>query len=166
MRMMPYRTVDNVIAGIVITFMDMTKIAAAEKRINELAEALRARVTSLESVLDLLPVGAFLLENSQTGEVRINRYGAQLLGEHNDNVRPQIVVGQVRIFKDGAQINGEDHPLQRAARGEPVRGLEAEMSLANGARIPILMSATPLTGADGKPNGALATFMNLQANGR
>ncbi len=36
MRMMPYRTVDNVISGVVITFVDITRITAAETRIGEL----------------------------------------------------------------------------------------------------------------------------------
>ncbi|TIN81220.1 PAS domain-containing protein, partial [Mesorhizobium sp.] len=31
MRVMPYRTVDNVIAGVVVTFVDITQIAQAEE---------------------------------------------------------------------------------------------------------------------------------------
>ena len=36
MRMMPYRSIDNVISGVVITFVDITRITAAETRIGEL----------------------------------------------------------------------------------------------------------------------------------
>jgi two-component system CheB/CheR fusion protein len=162
MRMMPYRTVDNVIAGVVITFMDVTQVAAAEAKINELTDALRERVEGLESLLDLLPVGAFFMEDTDTGEVRVNRYGSHLLGEYGESVKPRLLVGLVRIFKNGAEIGADAHPLQRASRGEQTRAFEGEMSLAGGARIPILMAATPLFGNGGKAHGAIATFIDLR----
>ena len=82
MRMMPYRTVDNVIGGVVVTFVDITRITAAETRIGELTLDLRNRVQSLETLLNLLPVGILIVEDDRTDPVRLNRYGAQLLGEN------------------------------------------------------------------------------------
>src|SRR5436853_5527621 len=61
MRMMPYRTVDNMIAGVVITFVDVTQISAAETRIGELTRDLRDRVSNLETLLDMVPVGILIL---------------------------------------------------------------------------------------------------------
>ena len=81
MRIMPYRTVDNVIDGVVITFVDISRITAAEVRIDELTHDLRNRVARLETLLNLLPVGISIIEDNRTGRVSINRYGAQLLGE-------------------------------------------------------------------------------------
>jgi two-component system, chemotaxis family, CheB/CheR fusion protein len=43
MRLMPYRTLDDVIAGVVIIFVDITKITTAEARIDDLAVDLRNR---------------------------------------------------------------------------------------------------------------------------
>ncbi len=65
----------------VITFSDVTKITAAEVRINELTRDLRSRVQSLETLIDLVPVGILMIEDAKTGAVRVNRYGAQLIGE-------------------------------------------------------------------------------------
>src|SRR5262249_54268168 len=80
-RMMPYRTVDNVIGGVVITFVDVTQISAAEARIGELTRDLRNRIQSLETLLNLLPVGILMIEDNRTDQVRINRYGTHLVGE-------------------------------------------------------------------------------------
>src|SRR6185503_17110895 len=80
MRMMPYRTGDNVIGGVVITFVDVTEITAAQARIEELSQDMRQRLASLETLLDLLPVGILMMEDSRRPEeLRINRHGAELL---------------------------------------------------------------------------------------
>jgi two-component system CheB/CheR fusion protein len=79
MRTTPYRTTDNVISGVVITFTDITRISAAEARISQLTRSLRDRVESLEKLLDLVPVGIFIKENASE-EIRINRCAAELLG--------------------------------------------------------------------------------------
>ena len=80
MRMMPYRSVDNVIGGVVITFVDVTRITAAETRIGELTADLRNRVQSLETLLNLLPVGILIVEDDRADPVRVNRYGARVAG--------------------------------------------------------------------------------------
>src|SRR5262249_44682574 len=48
MRILPYRTIENVISGVVITFTDITRISVAEARIEELTRDLRARIDELE----------------------------------------------------------------------------------------------------------------------
>ena len=85
MRMMPYRTVDDVIAGVVITFVDVTQMSAAEARIGELTRDLRNRVSNLETLLDMVPVGILILQDGENGEeIRVNRYGVELLGNGLD----------------------------------------------------------------------------------
>jgi two-component system CheB/CheR fusion protein len=84
MRMLPYRTADNVISGIVLTFTDVTRMTTAEARIEQLARDLRARVDELEILLDLVPVGVMIAESSPRSPVLINRYGARLIGGAED----------------------------------------------------------------------------------
>ena len=72
MRIMPYRTADNVIAGVVITFVDITKITAAEVRIGELTRDLRERIQSLETLLDVVPVGIAIVRDRGNDEVVVN----------------------------------------------------------------------------------------------
>ncbi len=165
MRMMPYRTVDNVIAGVVITFVDVSQITAAEARIGELTVDLRNRVQSLETLLNILPVGILITEDGSTEQVRVNRYGAQLLGESGEGgdgagIRP--ATSSLRVFQGDRELRPAEQPLQRAAQsGQPVPGFEAHIQRYNGTRFEAMMSATPLLDDQGKPRGAIAAILDI-----
>lgn len=164
MRMMPYRTVDNVIGGVVITFVDVSKITAAEARISELSVALRNRVQSLETLLNILPVGILIAEDG-TERVRINRYGAQLLGESGDGgdgagIRP--ATRALRVFQGDREFQQADQPLQQAAQsGQAVAAFEAHILRTDGTRFEVMMSAAPLLDDQGKSRGAIAAITDI-----
>jgi two-component system CheB/CheR fusion protein len=165
MRMMPYRTVDNVIGGVVITFVDVTKISAAEARIGELTRDLRNRIQSLETLLNLLPVGILMFEDNRTDQVRVNRYGGHLLGERNDapeGAGPRLVTAALRFFDGERELRQDEHPLQRAARlGEPTTGFEGKLARTDGGRVDVMVSATPLFDDAGKARGAIAVLLDI-----
>jgi two-component system CheB/CheR fusion protein len=165
MRMMPYRTVDNVIGGVVITFADVTQISAAEARISELTRDLRNRVQSLETLLNLLPVGVLMIEDSRSDQVRVNRYGAQLLGERSEEpggASPRLVSSSLHFFDGERELRPDEHPLQRAVRaGEPTTGFEGKLAHADGSRVDVMVSATPLFDDAGKVRGAIAMVLDI-----
>ena len=168
MRMMPYRTVDNVIGGVVITFVDITKISAAETRIGELTHDLRNRIQNLETLLNLLPVGILMFENHRIDQVRVNRYGAQLLGESgqtgqtSDGAGLRLVTGALRFFEGDREFELDQHPLQRVARsGEPTTGFEGKLVRADGSRVDVMVSATPLFDEAGNVRGAIAVLLDI-----
>lgn len=165
MRMMPYRTVDNVIGGVVITFVDVSQITAAEARIGVLTRDLRNRVQSLETLLNLLPVGILIVEDSGGDRVRINRYGAQLLGESGEGgdgagIRPATTA--LRVFQGERELQPDEQPLQRAAQsGQAVAAFEAHILRSDGTRFEAMMSATPLLDDHGKARGAIAAILDI-----
>ena len=165
MRMMPYRTVDNVIAGVVITFVDVTRITAAEARINELTVDLRNRIQSLETLLSILPVGILIIEDNRAGRVRINRYGVQLLGESGDGgdgagLRPATAA--LRVFQGERELRLEEQPLHRAAySGEAVPAFEAHILRTNSSKVEVMMSATPLLDDQGKVRGGIVAILDI-----
>jgi two-component system, chemotaxis family, CheB/CheR fusion protein len=167
-RMMPYRNVDNVIGGVVITFVDITKISAAEMRIGELTHDLRNRIQNLETLLNLLPVGILMFENHRIDQVRVNRYGAQLLGESgeagqtSDGGGLRLVTGTLRFFEGERELQLDEHPLQRVARsGEPTTGFEGKLARPDGSRVDVLVSATPLFDETGNVRGAIAVLLDI-----
>ena len=167
MRMLPYRTVDNVIAGVVITFMDVTKITAAEARITELTHDLRNRVQSLETLLDLVPVGILITEDNRSEQARVNRYGAQLLGTAVEGDGPRPVASVLPLMQEEHRLTAEEQPLQRAARaGEAVPSFEGQLLRANGSRVDVMMSATPLFDENGKVRGAIAAIVDISERKR
>ncbi|WP_292085821.1 PAS domain-containing protein, partial [Mesorhizobium sp.] len=59
---------------------DITQIAQAEEKIGALSHDLRNRLESLETVLDLVPVGIFIAEDGDGDAIRANRRAAELAG--------------------------------------------------------------------------------------
>ena len=165
MRMMPYRTVDNVIGGVVITFVDVSQITAAEARISELTQDLRNRVQSLETLLNLLPVGILIMEDNRSERVRINRYGAIMLGENADGadgagIKPAKT--ELRLFQAERELRPEEQPLQRSAQtGQAIAGFEGQILRTNGSRVDVMMSATPLFDDHGKVRGAISAILDI-----
>ena len=164
MRTLPYRTTDNVIGGVVVTFTDISRITAAETRIGELTRDLRERIENLETLFDLVPVGIFLLEGENAEGVRLNRRGADLIGE------PQRQTGfgappaplRLRLRRDGVDLRAEQDPLQRAAHsGAPVPAFEARLLRADGSAVAVMVSATPLFREDGSTRGAIAAVIDI-----
>jgi two-component system, chemotaxis family, CheB/CheR fusion protein len=165
MRMMPYRTVDNVVGGVVMTFVDVTRITAAEIRIGELTLDLRNRVQSLETLLNLLPVGILIIEDDRTDQMRLNRYGAQLLGESiegGEGTGLWQARMALRVFQDERELGPGEQPLYRAARsGEAVPAFEADILRVDGRRISVIMSATPMFDDQGKVRGGIAAILDI-----
>jgi two-component system CheB/CheR fusion protein len=165
MRMMPYRSIDNVISGVVITFVDVTRISAAETRIGELTADLRNRLQSLETLLNLLPVGILVVEDDRPDPVRVNRYGAVLLGESGDGgdgagLRPARMA--LRIFRGEHELRSDEHPLHRVAHsGQAVPAFEAQIQRTDGKRVEVMMSATPMLDDQGKVRGGIAAILDI-----
>jgi two-component system CheB/CheR fusion protein len=158
MRILPYRTVENVIRGVVITFTDVTRLAEAEARVNELSKALRERVDSLEVLLDTVPVGVFLLEGDQ---LTVNKHGAALLGESGPGLTLRSIPA-LRIFEGNRELPSIDHPLQHAMEtGQPVNGVRVTLLRGDGTRVEVMISARPLFDENRKVRGAIASLANL-----
>ena len=162
MRILPYRTVDNMISGVVLTFTDITRISAAEARIGELAHDLRNRVESLETLLDLVPVGIFIVEDAEREHIRVNRRAAQLVGEQDEPRGMGALAAHLRLRVAGEEVPAESHPLQLAARtGQATQGVEAELLRPDGSSVDVMFSVTPLFNEGGRPRGAIAAMVDI-----
>ncbi|GIK98863.1 MAG: chemotaxis methyltransferase [Alphaproteobacteria bacterium] len=163
MRIMPYRTLDNVINGVVITFADVTRTVEAEKRISELSRDLRNRLDSLETLLGIVPVGILFDDAAESsGQIRINGAAARLLGEDGEVKGLTGLSDPLRLFMDDEQLPAERDPLTLAARtGRPVDSFEGQLEQRDGSRIDVMISATPLFDEAGKPRGAIASIVDI-----
>jgi two-component system CheB/CheR fusion protein len=162
MRMLPYRTVDNVIAGVVVTFTDVTRIAAAEARVSELARDLHHRVESLETLLDLVPVGIFIAEGVEAKQVQVNRYGSRLVGMTDEGKALRQMPLRLKLFEGDRELPPEDQPLQRAVHtGAAVPDFEGRLLRADGTSLHVMMSVTPLFDVEGRPRGAIAAIVDI-----
>ena len=165
MRILPYRTVDNIIAGVVLTFLDVTRITAAEAKISQLTHDLRNRVESLKILLDLVPVGIFIAEDPERPEqVQVNRYGARLLGDDGDRKGPIETAVVWRLMVGNRELPSEEQPLHRALRtGVLVPSFEGRLLRADDSAVDVMASATPLFDENGRPRGAIAAIVDISS---
>ncbi|TGT49072.1 PAS domain-containing protein [Mesorhizobium sp. M4B.F.Ca.ET.169.01.1.1] len=165
MRVMPYRTVDNVIAGVVVTFVDVTQIARAEEKIGALSHDLRNRVESLETLLDLVPVGIFIAEDGNGEEIRGNRHAVELAGRPATDGKLSSMPAILPLMMNGTVVDAADQPLMKAMRtGKPIPGFEARIARTKGGSVDVMMSANPLFDELGKVRGAIAAVIDISSH--
>jgi two-component system, chemotaxis family, CheB/CheR fusion protein len=161
MRIMPYRTVENVINGVVLTFTDITEITEAQRRIAQLVGDLRDRADSLETLLDLIPVGVFIVEDGGAG--RVNRHGALLIGQAPGGQELRSVSAAYRLFHGEREIALAKQPFEMARGGERTSSFEARLLRADASARHVFVSAQPLLDAAGKVRGAIAAMADITA---
>jgi two-component sensor histidine kinase/ligand-binding sensor protein len=137
-------------------------------RLRESEEQLRQRAEELEAVLAATPAVILIAHDSACERITGNRRGYELFrappGENlsltgSGRERPP----HFRMLQGGAEVAVRDLPIQRAARGETVQGVELELEFNDGAHITLTGSAVPLADADGKVRGAVGAFMDTTA---
>ncbi len=163
MRILPYRTVDNVIAGVVVTFNDVTQIVQAEERIAELTRDQRNQIDGLESLLDIIPVGIFIVEETGGGDIKGNRRGAAMISETLGDWRGLRVISQpLRFANDRGEVEGDDHPLVRAAKtGLTTTRFEGKLLRRDDSTTEVIVTAAPLFNMDGHARGAIAAVVDI-----
>ena len=162
MRMLPYRTADNVISGVVMTFTDITRISAAEARIVELTDDLWTRIDELETILDLIPVGVMIRASAGSTQVMINSCGARLIHPEDDRKGLRPVATPFRLFEHGIQLPPERQPLERAvSTGKEVSSWEGQLQNQRGDRLHVMISAAPLFTEAGRVRGAVAAIVDI-----
>jgi two-component system CheB/CheR fusion protein len=162
MRMLPYRTADDVINGIVLTFTDVTQISQAEVQIAKLTADLRKRISELETLLELVPAGVMISDDG--AGVLINNYGARLLGQTSGSPGLTTPV-PFRLIEGETELAREDRPLERARRtGEPVPGWQGRLVNGSGQGVHVMISATPLFGDNHTVRGAIAAIIDITAH--
>jgi two-component sensor histidine kinase/PAS domain-containing protein len=162
LRILPYRTVDDVISGVVITFVNITRITEAEARIQELTDSLRDRVVSLETLLDLVPVGVFIMTGDRADRASLNRAAARLLKRDEAAPTPRMLSSELPLHAGGVALPRASQPMLRAAHtGEPVPAFEAQLRRVDGTSLDVIVTATPLASARGTPPGAIAAMVDI-----
>lgn len=115
-----------------------------------------------ETVLRAAPVG-IAVSNPDRTDMRFNAAGAAMFGVPVDvNLLQNPEMMTASITRDGRALAPEQWPLFRAAvDGQDTHGIDIEVVLVGGRRLSLLVNASPVRDASGKPAGAVAAFVDI-----
>lgn len=124
MRILPYQTEEQAVAGVVLTFVDISRVNRAEDRVRGLSRDLSSRVRSLETLLELVPVGIFIAHSEENWRVLVNPYAAALLGQEDGKTGLSVPRERCNVM-EASKLPPEYEALAEAGRtGKPVSDLE------------------------------------------
>ena len=164
---LPERDESGRVVGWYGTCTDIDSRSRARQEIVRLNRDLRARVDELETLLETIPIGIALSEDSACARIRANSVLERLLetapGSNTSLSAPEDQrPGHFHFRRDGRDIAPDDLPMQVAAReGRPVVGEAVEAVFADGRTRILYGNAAPLFDEDGRPRGAIGAFMDV-----
>ncbi|MGP0065602.1 MAG: chemotaxis protein CheB [Isosphaeraceae bacterium] len=138
-RIMPYRTLDNRIDGVVINFVDITERKQA-------ADAIVRRLAAVvESSADAI------FNKDLDGTIRTwNRGAEELYGYRSD----EVLGRSVKMFVPEDRLDEWTRVMAMLARGEHVEQFETERLRKDGRRVAVSLTISPVRDNDGKILGA------------
>ncbi len=162
----PIRDRDGRIVAGVVTFQDITERKQMEEAVRQLNTALERRVTELQTLLNLAPVGIAIAHDPACRRITVNPTFARILGvPEGANASATAPPGErvsYRVCRNGREVPGEAMPMEvAAATGALVSNVEVEIVRADGTRFSLLGNAAPLFDEQGEVRGSLAAFMDI-----
>jgi PAS domain S-box-containing protein len=148
---------------LILILSEVSKRVRAEKLATSAFASERTRAAELEGIINQMNEGVIII--NRQGHYRVNPAGAKIIGrapeEFRDGAKALIADMEFRNL-DGRNLSTEEHPLWRALeRREHLSGEQLEIVQGDGEKRVVAMSATPLTGEDGRPEGAVAVFRDI-----
>ena len=158
MRILPYRRVDNVIDGAVITFTDITSVLQAEQGERYIA-----------AMLEYVPEGILLIDAENLDIRMISRYGRKMFKRAFDNLDIKTLPSfsavnpQGLLDKDRNPISSiEDFPIVQAIRtGNVVLNEKLYIKGIHEDSVPILCTAAPIKNAEREIIAGVATWRDI-----
>jgi two-component system CheB/CheR fusion protein len=165
-RIQPYRTVEDVIDGLVVTFVDVSEIKVAHEKLREQEAQLRRQTAALVAVMEAAPAAIWIAKDRDSHVIEGNTMAHKLLrippGRNMSKTAPK---GEeplhFKVFQDGRELSSEELPVQRAACGEEVWDFREEVVFDDGKTIHLFGNAHPLLDEQGRPQGAVAAFLDI-----
>ncbi|MBD2463455.1 PAS domain S-box protein [Oscillatoria sp. FACHB-1407] len=163
----PWYTATDEIGGIIIFAEDITQRKQSETAILQLNQELQQKVTELQTLLDVIPIGIGIAEDPECQHIRVNPAFADALGippranaslSASEEERPTTF----RVYQNGREMPPEELPLQyAAAHGVEIRDLEVDVVWQDGTTVTLLEYAAPLLNASGQLRGSVGAFLNI-----
>ncbi len=148
---------------LIFILSEVSKRVRAEKLATAAFAAERTRAAELESVINQMNEGVVIIDRQH--RYKINPAAARIIGRQPDDFRDgaEALISDIALRDlDGRELPPEETPLWRALEArESVYGIQLQILHNDGEKRVIAISATPLTGEDGRHEGAVAVFRDI-----
>jgi len=145
---------------------DITERKRTEEALRMSEERERQRAAELETVLQAVPAAVWIAHDPDCYHITGNATSDELLrlprgAESSLSAPPQVRPQHFKAVKDGREMALDELPVQKAARGIPVRDFEFSLAFSDGTVRHVLGNATPLLDKLRKPRGSVAAFVDI-----
>ena len=148
---------------LIFIISEVSKRVRAEKLATAAFASERTRAAELESVINQMNEGVVIIDRNAS--YRTNPAAAEIMGRKRSDFRDgaeALIADFALRDMDGHELQPEQTPLWRALeRRESISGEQLKITRADGEVRVVAISATPLTGEDGKQEGAVAVFRDI-----
>jgi PAS domain S-box-containing protein len=164
LRIQPYRTLDNVIEGAVLTFVDISETKKAQDELRE-AQAI------LNAALDNSQVG-IAIADAPSGVLRyVNDTALQIRGSDRQSVVEGVGIDQYVprwqfMDLDGSSLKPEEVPLARAILFGETSSKDFIIRRNDDNERIVLTKAAPITDGSGKVIAGIMAFMDITEHKR
>jgi len=142
------------------------RVAQRSEELRSVNELLRQRLTELETIMQVLPVGIAVAHDPECRVITANAALSELQGlKEGENISKngEHAGGLAfAIYDNGKVLSAEELPLQRAAAtGKPTDSVELEVRRADGTSTFLFGRANPLFDETGAVRGAVGAFYDI-----
>ncbi len=146
--------------------VDLSDRKRTDAEIVKLNRDLERRVSELETLLDVIPIGIAIAQDRECKRMRLNPAFAKLLAPPGANASERVSDLEqpyYKIYRDGRELAAQELPMYYAA-AEGVEVLDAELDVLvdQGASVvKLLGNAAPLFDEQGKSRGSVGVFLDI-----
>ncbi len=148
------------------TAQDITHRVQASEEIQRLNTQLERRLTELQTLLDVIPIGIAIAEEPECKVIRVNPFFQRMLTVAPDAnaavAGPDAEILPYKLMRYGKEIPLDALPMHMAtAQGKEIHNIEMQVVRTDEQTFELLGHATPLFDEQGAVRGCLGTFMDI-----
>ncbi|MEH1907318.1 MAG: PAS domain S-box protein [Nostoc sp.] len=138
----------------------------SKEKILQLNKDLQRRITELQTLLEVIPIGIGISEDPGCQNIKVNPSFAKQLGISSDNTSLSTSWDEkstsFKFYREGKELSAEELSMQYSAtHGVEVLDCEVDVVHENGKIINLLEYVAPLFDEEGKTRGSVGAFLDI-----